>query len=234
MGDVLLKSQIRHLQAADRAAWDALYVRRHPAPIWHALPFLAALLARFQEEGCFKLLDAACGDGGQAMAIPDSFLVVGVDQSPHGLVSAEHHLSSAKKRNYVLIESLLEKMPLPDASLDGGLFIDTYLCFPDPTAVLAELWRVLKPGSPLVVTTFSPDDVSATESTTRLGDDLLLYKGTFLCRHPASERVVQEICDAGFRIEELSEREDPEGAHPGFREENHAHGRVVIVARKRP
>jgi ubiquinone/menaquinone biosynthesis C-methylase UbiE len=96
------------------------------------------------------VLDVGCGDGnytGPAAARTGS--AVGLDQSPEMLRAAEERLRGVAGLRWV--EGDASKLPFSDSSFDAVLIV-TVLCFvQDPQKVVAEAFRVLRPGGRLVL-----------------------------------------------------------------------------------
>lgn len=215
----------------DRAAWDALYGHAGDQPIWHSLPFLDELVVTFRQNECFKIMDAACGDAGQLRALPEDMLVVGVDQSAKAVADAERHLRAAGRRNYLVLQSLMEATPFPPGSFDGVLFVDMLCCLIDPLPTLREFQRLVRPGGLLITTTLAPSDTFGTKTIVDAGG-VQLFNGVFISRVEPAETLAQWYRDAGFEVLSTSQRMDFEEAHPGFREDRHSHARIVMTARR--
>jgi SAM-dependent methyltransferase len=109
-----------------------------------------------------KLLEVACGSGGPALFLAETFRakVVGIDVNEAGIATA---IAAAEERGLSnLAEFRLadasQLLPFPDASFDAVESIDSINHLRDRTSVLAEWRRVLKPGGlvlytdPIIVT----------------------------------------------------------------------------------
>jgi ubiquinone/menaquinone biosynthesis C-methylase UbiE len=97
------------------------------------------------------------GTGFVAMGLaPKVAKVIGFDASPEMLVIARRNLAAFA--NTELRESLGDRLPLPDGTLDG-VFANMYLHHaPDPAGAIKELARVLKPGGVLCITDLDTHD----------------------------------------------------------------------------
>lgn len=81
---------------------------------------------------------------------PDGF-VYGLDMTPEMLELAERNRASAGAENVQFLEGRIEEVPLPDASVDVVLSNCVVNLSPDKPTVLAEAYRVLRPGGRLAI-----------------------------------------------------------------------------------
>lgn len=225
---------VEDLRVRDHAAWDALYEPDSAAPIWHPLPFLSDHLERWKTAGVHSILDAACGDCGQMTAIPDHLLSVGVDQSAAAVRNGTRHLRARGRHNFILIKSQIEAMPFPDACFDAILFVDVLLCLPDPQPALREFHRVLRPGGAFLTTTFQlTPHLNAELQPIPSAPGLYLFEERYINRFFSTSQLTSMYSAAGFAVELLSVRTDPEAPHPGYRDEVHSHERIILESRRR-
>lgn len=99
------------------------------------------------------VLDLGCGAGtdlliAAQMAGPDG-RVIGVDMTAAMLDRAGSSAAEMGLRNVELHESLIESLPLADASVDVVISNGVIDLVPDKEAVFAEIDRVLRPGGRL-------------------------------------------------------------------------------------
>ncbi len=72
--------------------------------------------------------------------------VVGVDLCPEMVEKARRNAFLLGLHNVQFMQAQIEKLPLPDASVDVVLSNGVFNLCPDKPAVLAEAFRVLRPG----------------------------------------------------------------------------------------
>jgi arsenite methyltransferase len=75
--------------------------------------------------------------------------VVGVDLCPKMVEKARRNASLRGLHNVHFVKAGIEKLPLPDASLDVVISNGVFNLCPDKPGVLAEAFRVLRPGGRL-------------------------------------------------------------------------------------
>lgn len=120
-----------------------------------------------------QVLDAGCGPGYASLELAklvgDTGKVIAVDFTDKYLHHLHQQITAASVNNITVVESDLQSIPLPDASVDVVFIKFVLLFIPDIDKVLAELYRVLRPGGRLLITDyarsgrFSPPDTSLNE-----------------------------------------------------------------------
>jgi ubiquinone/menaquinone biosynthesis C-methylase UbiE/DNA-binding transcriptional ArsR family regulator len=99
--------------------------------------------------------DLGCGSGRIAATVaPYARSVVAVDSSPEMLEVARARLAGFG--NVEVVQGRIEELPLAPASLDLALVVHLLHHVADPTAALAEVARVLRPGGRVVVADVLP------------------------------------------------------------------------------
>ena len=104
-----------------------------------------------------RVLDLGCGTGEIGIWLarekPDC-RVYGVDICPDALVAARRHMldedPSAQER-VAFVQSSGEELPFPDSEFDCCFLSHTLEHLERPSAAFRELYRVLKPGAPVLV-----------------------------------------------------------------------------------
>ncbi len=101
------------------------------------------------------VLDVGCGTGNYATSLEEQGLqVTGLDPSEKMLERAR-----SKSRSINWIEGVVETLPMANASFDGALASLTTHHWTDLTMGFRELYRVLRPGSRLVLFTSTPEQM---------------------------------------------------------------------------
>jgi SAM-dependent methyltransferase len=99
------------------------------------------------------VLDLGCGAGTDlliaAQMTGSHGRAIGVDMTPAMLQRAAASASEMRLANVELHESLIESLPLPDASVDVVISNGVIDLVPDKDAVFDEIDRVLRPGGRL-------------------------------------------------------------------------------------
>jgi SAM-dependent methyltransferase len=104
-----------------------------------------------------QVLDVGCGIGADLPALAervgDEGLVVGIDQNPHLLQTAQQ--MQATRNNVRVSLGKAEQLPFAHRSFDGVRADRMLQYLAEPAVALAEMWRVLRPEG--VVTLVEPD-----------------------------------------------------------------------------
>ena len=77
--------------------------------------------------------------------------VIGVDLCPEMVEKARRNASLLGPRNVEFMQAQIENLPLPDASVDVVISNGVFNLCPDKPGVLAEAFRVLRPGGRLLM-----------------------------------------------------------------------------------
>lgn len=75
--------------------------------------------------------------------------VVGMDMCDEMIAKARHNAKLLNLTNVEFVNAMIEKLPLPDESVDVVISNGVFNLCPDKPTVLAEAYRVLRPGGRL-------------------------------------------------------------------------------------
>lgn len=166
--DQTLTLDLERLEAIrrDRANAAAEYFRKN-AQEWHAIRSLyvpekdveQALLQLLPDEGLHEVLDIGTGTGRILELLAGrTERAVGIDQSRDMLSVARANLERAGMRNCTARLGDMYALPWPAASFDAVTVHQVLHFAEEPSYVIAEAARVLRPGGRLVVVDFAPHD----------------------------------------------------------------------------
>ncbi len=107
------------------------------------------------------VLDAACGSGASALpaarAVGPGGSVVGADLSTGLLELARAKAARAGLTNAAFRIADMRQLGYPDETFDAVVSVFGIFFVDDMTALARELWRMVRPGGVLAVTTWGPD-----------------------------------------------------------------------------
>lgn len=155
---------------------------------WWNRDFLQLMTKRWDVANVHSVLDVGCGMGhwDQSLAefLPSDVKIVGIDREEQWIETALQRTKNSKI-NYTYQVASAEEIPFDDASFDMVTCQTLLIHVPKPDRVLAEMYRVLKPGGLLVVaepnntiTELVFDTVSLEEA---LEDTLKAFRFQFTC-----------------------------------------------------
>lgn len=112
-----------------------------------------ALAVRAEIDAAHTVVDVGTGTGFIAAGLaPRAARVIGVDSSPAMLGVAAGNLTALGLANATLVEGSVDALPLADDSVDAAVANMVLHHAPDPTAMLTEMARVVRPGGVVAVT----------------------------------------------------------------------------------
>src|SRR5215813_2281559 len=107
-----------------------------------------------------KVLDVGCGTGASALpaaqAVGKSGFVVGVDLASRLLERARTKAQTARLDNVEFRLADMMALDYPDNSFDAVVSVFSIFFVPDMEGLVRELWRMVRPGGKLAVTTWGP------------------------------------------------------------------------------
>jgi ArsR family transcriptional regulator len=131
-----------------------------PGRTWDSLCHGLMHFARFG-----RCLDVGAGDGAMAeLLAPRCQTLTCVDPSAAMVKAGRSRLAELGLGNVAFIEAPGEDVPVPDASADAVLFLQSLQYVTDPAACLGEAVRVLAPGGRLLVLTLAEHDHAEAEA----------------------------------------------------------------------
>jgi ubiquinone/menaquinone biosynthesis C-methylase UbiE len=146
-----LKAQRTYDAAAD--AFDA-------SPLGFWARYGERTVARLQLKPGARVLDVACGSG--ASALPAATVVgrdghvIGVDLAENLLVLARDKAARRGLRNVEFRRADMTALGYPDHAFDAVVCVFGVFFVNDMAALTAELWRMVRPGGRLAITTWGP------------------------------------------------------------------------------
>ena len=107
-----------------------------------------------------KVLDVGCGTGASALpaaqAVGKNGSVVGVDLASRLLDRARAKALAAGLDNIEFRLADMTALNYPDESFDAVVSVFSIFFVPDMEGLVRELWRMVRPGGKLAVTTWGP------------------------------------------------------------------------------
>lgn len=154
------------------------------------------------------VLDVACGPGTLALRLAQHAAQVnGIDFSEAMLAIFHKKIEQAGHRNIQLHCGDAQTLPYADNSFDAAFSLFGLMFFPDRQQGFAEIYRTLKPGGSIAITSWAPVDQSPAMMTMfgalrAIKPDLPQpQRSVTTLENP--ERFKQEMEEAGFRNVEI-------------------------------
>jgi arsenite methyltransferase len=152
------------------------------------------------------VVDLGCGGGLDvflaASKVGPTGKAIGIDMTTEMLVLARQNAAKGRNgkpiTNVEFHQATIDKLPLPDASVDCVISNCVINLAPDKPAVLREIARVLKPGGRLAVSDIALKKPLPTE----IGQDLMAYVGCIAGAIPI-EDYRRQLHEAGFASVEV-------------------------------
>ena len=148
------------------------------------------------------VVDLGCGGGLDvllaAKKVGSAGKAIGIDMTPEMLALAQKNVAQGNCNNVELHLASIDKIPLPDASVDCVISNCVINLAPDKSAVFREVARILKPGGRLAVS----DIALKQDLPHELAHDIAAYIGC-IAGAIAMDAYRQHLIDAGFSAVEI-------------------------------
>ncbi len=122
--------------------------------------FGTSTIERLKLPGGAKVLDVACGTGASALpaarAVGDNGHVTAADLAENLLKLGREKAAGSGLKNIEFIKGDMTSLGYPDEHFDAVICVFGIFFVPDMESLLKELWRMVKPGGKLAVTTWGP------------------------------------------------------------------------------
>lgn len=129
---------------------------------WWNVDYLRLIAARLRLDRAQDVLDVGAGMGHWTRLVTTllhpTAQVVGVEREPDWVAEAARRGGA----NVRFVQGSADRLPFPDASFDLVTCQTLLIHVPDPAVVIAEMWRVLRPGGQLMVA--EPNNLANTAS----------------------------------------------------------------------
>jgi SAM-dependent methyltransferase len=120
------------------------------------------------------VLDLGCGAGLDALLaarkVGPTGKVFGVDLCPEMIEKAHHNANLLGLHNVEFVQAAIENLPLPGESVDVVLSNGVFNLCPDKPGVLAEVFRMLRPGGRLLMADILLHDDVTPEEVAQKGE----------------------------------------------------------------
>ncbi|XP_047323626.1 uncharacterized methyltransferase At1g78140, chloroplastic isoform X1 [Impatiens glandulifera] len=147
-----------------------------------------------------NIIDASCGSGMFSRLFAKSglfSLVVALDYSENMLKQCYEFIqqdNNFPKENLILVRADISRLPFTSSSVDAVHAGAALHCWPSPSAAVAEISRVLRPGGVFVATTYILDGPFTFFPLLRpLRQDIGKFSGSHIF---IAERELEELCNA--------------------------------------
>jgi ubiquinone/menaquinone biosynthesis C-methylase UbiE len=155
-----LDDPLRQAKAKAAATYDAAadHFDDEPLAFWERIG--RRTVERLGLPAGAKVLDVGCGTGASALpaahAVGPSGSVVGVDLSARLLDRARAKARTQGLSNIDFRQADMTSLGYPDGGFDAVVSVFSVFFVPDMEGLVRELWRMVRPGGKLAVTTWGP------------------------------------------------------------------------------
>ncbi|XP_061345930.1 uncharacterized methyltransferase At1g78140, chloroplastic [Gastrolobium bilobum] len=148
-----------------------------------------------------NIIDASCASGlfSRLFAKSGLFsLVVALDYSENMLQQCYEFIQQEEnfpKENFILVRADISRLPFVSSSVDAVHAGAALHCWPSPSAAVAEISRVLRPGGVFVATTYILDGpFTVVPFLSTLRQNIMQVSGSYIF---LSERELKDLCRVG-------------------------------------
>jgi ArsR family transcriptional regulator len=139
-------NQVKAFFESVATEWDEMRTTFYNASVIDALAERADICA------ADTVVDVGCGTGFVAAGLsPRAGCVIGVDNSPAMLAVAADNFGALKVDNVTLLDGAIDDLPLADDSVNAAVANMVLHHAEEPTAMLAEMKRVVRPGGVVAI-----------------------------------------------------------------------------------
>lgn len=160
--------------SAKKLGYDPQEIDALPHPVTEAFCGVGNPLGLGEVVTGQTVLDLGCGAGLDCLLaahrVGPTGRVVGVDLCPEMVGKARRNADALGLHNVEFVEAGIEKLPLPDDSADVVISNGVFNLCPDKPKVLAESFRVLRPGGRLRMADILLHDDVTPEQVACLGE----------------------------------------------------------------
>jgi ubiquinone/menaquinone biosynthesis C-methylase UbiE len=107
-----------------------------------------------------RVLDVCCGTGASALpaakAVGSGGRVIGVDLSENLLELAQQKAKALQLGNIEFLKADMTELPFEQESFDAVIIVFGIFFVPDMVGQVGKLWRLVRPGGKLAITTWGP------------------------------------------------------------------------------
>jgi ubiquinone/menaquinone biosynthesis C-methylase UbiE len=224
------------IESNDHSYWNNVYSKFHNAKpkrksVWNERPtrFFVRLIPFLKYKGMKTIIDAGCGDGRNlGPFIKAGFDVTGVDYSNVALKKCRDNFMEAK--NLTLIKSGLDKIPLPDESVDVIICDHVFVHIMVMKPVLERFHRLLGKDGYALLEFSSSKDPTHTKGE-KISKNEFLQNGVYLRYDDPDDfhRMLSKFNILCFTSEYYT---DPPHGSGYIRKKRHLHHSYFVVARK--
>jgi ubiquinone/menaquinone biosynthesis C-methylase UbiE len=155
-----LDDPLKQAKAKAAATYDAAsdHFDDEPLSFWDRIGRRTVERLALPPDG--NVLDVGCGTGASALpaaqAVGPNGLVIGVDLSARLLDRARDKAKALGRSNVEFLCADMTSLGYPDGHFDAVVSVFSIFFVPDMEGLVRELWRMVRPGGKLAVTTWGP------------------------------------------------------------------------------